>query len=317
MRFSFKIFNHGAAKRVALIGVFAIAGSLEPRMLARPIEFSEPSNPTVTTNVSGLGAKPPTFPQITGSSRPSQSGGNFSQSLNPLPPRPNVPNPRNADRMKNWTLMTPDEMMQNMLERDGLKLPDPKKDAPDLDPSASLENLYLHRMSQKDRATNSFGAFALSGETNRSGYQSGAFDSYDPFGANSRKRSEENSFGAEKSSPLMDFFKSVDDQSPEALRAKKIEEDRLDAFRKTLVSPTVSAPPLDSPASRLPAYGGLSASSDTLNSPPGVPNLSPLPTPSAPKIPQAPAAPGQSSLTPYTAPIKPKAVGFSAPQRTF
>jgi hypothetical protein len=322
MRFSFKISKCAATKSVVLLGIFALFFTTQSSLRARPIEFSEPSNPTLATNVNSLATKPSLLPDIIGNSRSSPMNQNFSQSLAPLPAQAVVPS-RDAQRLKNWSLMTPDEMMRDMLERDGLKVPGAKDTDDDLDPSASMENLYLHRMAQRNRNTNSFGAFDARGRfgrTNDWGNSSDGFDGYDPFQSNAGKNPDDNSAAAKRRSALFDFFKSRDVETPESLREKKAEEDQLDAFRKMIAPPTVTAnPSFSSPSAsaRPGGYGNLSLPSSTFNSTPGVPTLSPMPTPSAPTVPMAPAAPGQTSLTPYTAPSKPKPVGFSAPQRTF
>jgi hypothetical protein len=336
MSFSFKIVRCSAA-RVVLLFCLGISGLAGLPAHGRPIEFSEPTDPKVTTSVNELGSKSSSLPSLEDSAfkpNPFNStigGPNGMKPLAPLPGSPIMRANSRLDRKKNWGLMTSDEMMQSLIVRNVYKQPRFGAGANDLGPGASVES-YSLQMSRQNSLTNRLTAYDFRGgsrETNRWDNASDALNSDDPFAAQAGRRASPGSplssdLNAGRPSNLSDLFRAGDDMSPDAIRERKALADHLDEFRRLLDSQTPGANPgAMNPATGTPGMGGLGNSSVSR---PGS-SFSSLPEkinsvftpPSVPVAPGAPLAPGQTSLTPSSnsAPSKPKSQIVPSPRRKF
>jgi len=312
--------------RTVLLFCLGIGGFLDlgkSALPARPIEFSEPADTTVSTNVgawngqsTGLRLEEDQFkPNVLNLSR------RLPNSLRPLPPN-SVRMPNRTTQEKNWMMMSPDEMMQSMIQKDILKLPHPS--VGELNPSASVDQIY-RQMFQNKSATNRFGAAEArggSGETNLWGSTSQNWNSSDPFAviANRRPETLNEKLHDGRAEGWSGLFKSGEDMSPNAIRERKAQAEQMSEYKKFLGYQTPganSAFPDPSEAGR--SGNALTPLPENSFSSLPVKIVTPLTLPSAPVAPLAPFAPGQSSLTPatYSPPPKPKSLIFTAPQRKF
>lgn len=336
MSFSLKIVRRSAA-RVVLLFCLGISGLGGLPARGRPIEFSEPTDPKVTTSVNELGSKSSSLPSIEDRAfKPNSFNSPIGKpnDMKPLAPLHGSVNMRansRLDRKKNWGIMTSDEMMQSLIMRNVYKQPRLGAVANDLGPGASVES-YSLEMSRRNSLTNRLGAYDFRGgsrETNRWGNASDALNSDDPFAAQAGRRTSPGSplnsdLNAGRSSSLSDLFRGGDDMSPDAIRERKALADHLDEFRRLLDAQTSGANSgAMNPATRATGMGGKGNSSapwpgSSFSSLPEK-NNSVFTPPGVPLAPDAPLAPGQTSLTPspYPTPSKPKAQVVSPPRRKF
>jgi hypothetical protein len=331
MSFSFKIFRRTAA-RVALLFCVGTSGLVSLQSHGRPIEFSEPTGTNLTANVSGLGTKTTGLPGAQESifshsfNTPIDTPSNL-RPLAPLPGSVTIRNNNRGDREKNWMLMTPDEMMQSLINRDVYKQPRFGTSAYDLQQAIS-RNRYYPQTSRQNSRTNQFGAYdfrSLSSETNQWGNASDSFTLNDPFAAYASKRPSRggqpgSDLNASTTFSLSDLFKSSDDK-PNAFGDRKALANHLEEFKKNLDSQTPGAN--HGLLNAAPGDNGFGKFSDPLpgssfSSVPEKPK-SALTPPGVRLAPTAPAGPDQVSptLSPSSAPPKPKPVLPSPPQRRF
>jgi hypothetical protein len=317
-------FNHPrfpAAKIFAacILGI-AFAGIAPQQLHGRSIEFSEPTIPAFGTNLNSLLSKSE-LPDVSGLYKPVLPGSSkFPGSLKPLPvARPRAVSPG----AKNWALMSPDEMMQNIIQRDILKSPQTERgNGLDLSSPTDSYNSLLRR----DTATNQFEKFNWRGssrDTNRFDNNSDVFREYDPYGSSNKRnwlnKSQDSLSSSGKSESFWDVLKKPDYNSPEALQARKAQAERVDAFKK-LLEPSVPAPttvavnPLPQSSSSLGALG-IGTDPASSYSPAAAPAVF-LGGPNTPAPPKVPVAPGQAPLPTYTPPPKPKPA-FASPSRRF
>jgi hypothetical protein len=337
MSVSFNIFKREAVRvdRLLCLGAVVLA-CLQSQ--GRPIEFSEPTGTNLTANVSELGTKPSRLPETERGIFKSDTFNSAidSDSIKPLKPLRGSATLRNGGRQdqgKNWMLMTPEETMQSLIDRDAYKQSRSGASAYGLWPATSLERYHL-QTSRQNSATNRLGAYDFPGrsrETNRWDNASGASTLNDPFAAYGGRRPLpggplSSDLNATRPYSLSDLLRSGDDMSSDAISGRKALADHMEEFKKSL-DPQIPAANhrVLNPTS---GNGGLGNSSDPL---PGS-SFSSLPEkvksafapPSVRLAPTAPLAPGQTppdqtSLTPSpnSAPSKPKSVISSAPQRRF
>ena len=329
MTSSFKAFNRRTARIVLLscLGISGFFGLVQPSLLGRPIEFSEPTGPTVSTNAdtwagqstTGLKLESEQFkPNTLDLSRRTPN------SLRPLPPTSARLRNR-ANPEKNWTQMSPDEMMQSMMHKDMLKLTPSGAGAGELNASSSVEDYYLH-MLQNKTATNRLGAAdsgGHSGETNLWDNSSGDLKASDPFAAITGRRSDNflnENLGGGRADGWPGLLKSGEDMSPDAIRERKAQADQFEDYKRTFGFQAPGANPVPpEPAGAVRTANVLAPLAGSSFSSLPAKAIGSFTVPSAPLAPAAPFAPGQSSLAPapYTAPAKPKSLIFSAPQRKF
>lgn len=322
MSVRFNISSGGCARFVLLCSL-GISGLAVSPLAGRPIEFSEPSKSALTADVSGLGVKPLDLPSVedrvfTPHSYKSSPAGDYnmrpSTAMRRVPVQNNRP-PGLFDQPKNWTQMTPDEMMQSLMERDTLKLPSYGANGKSSE-AWSLKNRYnLQTPASKNDLRNNARA------TNR--LDAAAMNANDPFASYyGRRNSPDNlpAAGANVGRPQnwSYLLHGNEESSPGALRERKAQADRQDDFRRTLnLQPSEPNSPLSRPAvSTVRGNDYVSRPASAAGSSPG--RVNPLLNlPSVPTAPTAPLAPGQTSLTPspYSPPTRAKPVILKHPAR--
>lgn len=310
MRLSLKIFQSNVAWLIAIVCL-----GLPPRFQARPIEFSAPTDPAVSSTLNSVGPAPKELPQAADYAiKPPELNQRLPNAMKPLPPPPSSNRNPPAEPKKHWSLTTPEEMMKSMIERDILKLP----------PSGADQNEWT-RPARKGLATNRWNSFDSqhrSGETNffnAPGLARGQ-DRFGSFGGQRTGGWNTDSYLTGRPSGFSDLFHQGEETSPEAMRERKAQLEQLEKFKKSFTTTMPGWAPARNSSSSSPGGFGAAPQVQPENSP-GSLAKTPGPVftlPSAPVAPSAPAGPGQSSLTPapYTpAPkIKPS---FSAPRRKF
>jgi hypothetical protein len=332
MSSSFKIFRRTAARVVLLLCAWS-SGLASLQSHGRPIEFSEPTGTNLTANVSELGNKTTKLPGAEGSIFSAHSFNTPIDTpsklrlLAPLPGSATIQNNSRREREKNWMLMSPDEMMQSLVNREVYKQPRFGASAYDLQQTTSRDRYSLQTSHQNSR-TNQLGAYdfrGLSSETNRWSNASDTFSFNDPLAAYAGKRPSRGQLGSDLNAngaySLSDLFKSGEDRASDALGDRKALADHLEQFRKSADSQTPGANQgLLNPAS---GNGGFVKFSDPLpgSSFSSVPEKakSALIPPGARLAPTAPVAPDETSPPPLasSAPPKPKSVLPSSPKRKF
>ena len=336
MSISFNICRRGAA-RLVLLFCLGISGTADLQAQGRAIEFSEPTDPKVTTSVNALGAKSSRLPNLEDPAfklnffNLPAGAGNEMKPLAPLPGSANLRAKSRPDRKKNWGVMTADEMMQDLIVRNVYKQTRSGAGAYDLGPGASVES-YSLEMSRRNSLTNRWGAYAVrsgSTETNRWGYAADAFNADAAFAPQAGRRTSPGSplssdLNAGRPSSLADFFRVGDERSPEAIRERQALADHLDEFRRLLeVQTSGGNSSAMNPATSMPGLGGRGNPSVPLpgSSFSSLPekNSSVFTPPGAPVAPIAPLAPDQMNATPLPdpKPAKPKSQIMSSPQRKF
>lgn len=307
------------------LGIFCFgAGQIH----ARPIEFSDPTGSTISTNVNHLGDKSHDSLAAQNSlfGRPPLFGGrpDSAQSLQPIPVLSSAPprllNASNGE--KDWARMSPQEMVQTMMEHDMRKAAFGASDANDPALNSPMDKFYLSILEPKGKTTRT-GAFLSPGETNSAtGDKSFANDPFGSYGSHrSLTGSPVNSIGgAGNSYSLADIFKSGGDLSSDSMSEQRARLDQIEAFKRSMDATTpAAAQAIGQPSGAFfPNNGGLGnfQASDR----PSLPGLSVTPqfrVPQAPIAPTVPLAPGQTSLMPVPAASRPKAVSFSPVQRPF
>ncbi len=328
MRDSFNISIHGPA-RFFLLCCLGAGGLAEFPAPARPIEFSEPGVSNLTVNVSGLGGKPAELPDVGervfrphnyDATQGIVSGIKLQAGSPAAVFRANNRAPGLFDRDKNWLLQTPQDMLQNMMEKDAVKLPVYEAVNKPLN-TASVWDPYSLQSSRRNSATKSE---ARSGVTNR--LDGGAVrQANDPFAAFSGHRSSPDvltalDINASRPHGVADWLHTGNDSLAENRRDQMDIANQLEIFKKNqgyqMPADTAGWVNPAAPPRRDNAF--VSDVEKSLRPPGGVAvNLFAPPT--APVAPSAPLAPGQTSLTPapYAPPVKPKPLDFSAPRRVF
>src|ERR1051325_10242258 len=301
MSFSFNYPKRPAFKAFAACCLgFALTGAASQRSLGGSIEFSDPTAPVIGTNLSLLLQKSE-LPEANNSSRTLGGSKLPNSSLRPIP-QSRVVSPGS----KNWVLMSPDEMMQSIIQRDILKTPQ-GANGPEI--SSAMASFNFRR----DSGTNQFGASGWGGnfgDTNRLS-KPDVFKEYDPFGSPYKRNSQnaQNSlqdwlWTSRKSESVWDFFRKPDDDSPEAVQARKAQVERIEAFKKLLApsaiaSPAVAAVTAPQPSTGFPGLNGFGTDPANSFNPAAAP-VAILTGPSIPTPPKTPIAPGQSPLPAYT-----------------
>jgi hypothetical protein len=320
---SFSLKNPKGATMRIFAGICVVLGLgflAEFAAQGRSIEFSEPEGSLTATNLNSLAPNPSIVdPYNVGQKSLLGTQKLPGNSMRPLPPprvvRSGSSANRNGSTAKSWAIMTPDEMMQSLVERDVFKMP-----RSDSGENGSDSSYQIFRHNSVTNRFDSSDSLRGGSDTNRFGSESDFLRSYDPFGSQERRNLQGNSrnssvFG-DKPDSTWDFFKRTDDNSPEAIKERKAQVDRVDAFKKMLdTTASVSTPKSAIPQ---PSFGfGTPAMNSSLFNPGSPSSVPVLAAPTAPTAPTAPLAPGQSPVVTYTPLPKPKATGFEIQKRRF
>lgn len=292
--------------RFIFLSVAVIGGLANFSASARPIEFSEPTQSNVVSQVSSLGAKQSDLPSLEDrvfKPHSYETATPIYRMVNPPMASPAAINfrKRNSsgpfDNEPDWMQFAPDKMLLKKLERDAAKLP--PFGAANKSPDAASWNPFNLPPSSHDSATRNDPRIRT-GESNRWESVADALKLNDP---------------------LAQFLGRgvLPDSSPEGIERKQ-QAEHLEEFKRMLNPQMPSLTPVLSVPRNPPVVGNAYVT--TVENSSRLPNGMPRPLfemPKAPVAPAAPLAPGQTVLNPAASvqPAKLKPVAVSAPRRSF
>jgi hypothetical protein len=265
---------------------------------------------------------------------------NFGTQQMPVPPPTYVPNQRSKrllDERNNWGFISPEDIVQEYMSRQGLRLPEFGPDGRDRDTMSVMER-YYDRQTHGRGMTNSIAPEDISHSL--FGPQQNDLGMFTMLGTGpstklpglSDRRYYPGSVRPEALSDLLGLRNNS--LSSEAISEREAQEKQMEAFKKALnfQQPPTPLTTLDQgPASATAQFGWNGNASDNANpaqrnpyDPVAGTYNAALATaaPKAPVAPAAPVAPGQ--INPYAAPasasparLGPPKADFTVPQRRF
>ncbi|MBC8097766.1 MAG: hypothetical protein H7Y43_18350 [Akkermansiaceae bacterium] len=248
----------------------------------------------------------------------------------PLPSQAPVQRPRSLLNDPNWGLATPQDIVNEYMSKDVMKMPQYGADGRERSSMSAMERYYDRQNNQKYAAPNSSGASFNPGNLfgNNGGSGSGGISSPATMSGFSNPNLNGSSVRPEVLSDLMGLRNNP--MSPAAIHERESHQRQMEAFKRALdYNPTASAPQstANSPSSRGSTWNGGNGNfnpvmprnpfdpvAGTYN--PSLPTTAPI-APIGPAAPHAPTHSLSSMLPTSPSRSAPSKKDFSIPQRPF